>query len=136
MTKKLRKTHLYSWLLLIIIIPIILVFAVLGIKESAINDGPIESIKTAAMVTAVDNETFFIGIREVDALTTLEVVVKRPIKSPSATLYGSYKNKQQVIGQLNEKGIYSFELIQHFERILILDNIKTVELLNTELKWE
>ena len=136
MTKKLRKIQLYSWLLLIIIIPIILVFTVLGIKESAINDGPIESVKTSAMVASVDNETFFIGIKKVNALTTLEVIVKRSIKSPSATLYGTYKNKKQVIGQLNEKGRYSFELPAHFERLLILDNIKTVELLNTDLRWE
>ena len=88
------------------------------------------------MVASVDNETFFIGIKKVNALTTLEVIVKRPIKSPSATLYGTYKNKKQVIGQLNEKGMYRFELPEHFERILILDNIKTVELLNTELRWE
>lgn len=136
MTKKLRKAHLYTWLLLIIIIPIVLIFAVLGMKESAIEDGPIQNIETTAMVTSIDNETFFIGIKEVDTLKTLEVIVKRGIKSPSATVYGMQENSKQLIGQLNEKRVYSFELSTQFDRILILDNIKTVELLNTKLIWE
>ena len=136
MTRGLRITHRYIWLMLLISVPVLIVFAIKGIEEPIFIDADVNISPKISKIIALDDDRFFIGIDKRDSINSLEIIIKKPLKNSSATVYGNYDKDKTYIGKIDKKGMYKFELSNRFESITIYDGIKKVEILNQKLKWQ
>jgi hypothetical protein len=135
MTRGLRIAHKYIWLLLFIVVPVLIVFVVNGIEEPILMDADVNTSPGIANIISLDDDRFFIGIDKGDSISSLEIIVKKPLKSTSSSVFGIHKNHKTYIGNIDKKGVYEFQIYKNFERILIVDGIKEAEILNQKLKW-
>lgn len=109
MTSGLRKIHKYSWLIIAVVVPVLLFFA--------IKDLYIFSPKKEIPVTQNNTKKGAVSVSENELLKivvfsdAIEVVLKKTLKDPSSVLYSTDAegNKKEVIGQLSKAGVYSFE---------------------------
>ena len=135
MTSNLRKAHKLIWILLFLTIPVLMVFAVLEIKKPAINDGNLVLTEALLGQVVLDNEAFSISVQKVGETSQLHVIVKRPLKNPSAVIYGvsSEEKKEYFIGVIDKKGVYYFQLKGDLKGIRMYDAIKEQDIINIEL---
>jgi len=135
MTSSLRKAHKLIWILLFLTIPVVMVFAVLEIKKPAINDGNLVLAEALSGQTVLENETFSMSVQKAGKTNQLHVIVKRPLKNPSAVIYGvsSEEKKEYFLGVIDKKGVYSFEMKDSTQGIRIYDAIKEEDIINIEL---
>ena len=135
MTSNLRKAHKLIWILLFLTIPVLMVFAVLEIKKPAINDGNLLLTEARSGQIILDTETFSMSVQKVGETHQLQVIVKRPLKNPSAVIYGvsSEENKEYFIGVIDKKGVYNFQLKGDLKGIRMYDAIKEQDIINIEL---
>lgn len=136
MTRGLRIAHRYIWLMLLIGIPVLIVLAIKGIEEPIFIDADVNISPKISKIIALDDDLFFIGIDKRDSINSLEIIIKKPLKNSSATVYGNHDNDKTYIGKIDKKGMYKFEVSNRFESITIYDGIKKVEILNQKLKWQ
>ncbi|MDH7447762.1 hypothetical protein [Aquimarina sp. 2201CG14-23] len=135
MTSGLRKTHKIIWLLLIIVIPILLVLSVNSIKESLLIDGDVTVSETSGQRTVLDDESFLIGIKELETSNTLQLILKKPLKSASSLVYGVTPSNTdgKYLGTLDKKGVYTFKIDKSIKSIRVYDEIKKNNIVNIEL---
>jgi len=135
MTSNLRKAHKLIWIILFLTIPVVMVFAVLEIKKPAINDGDLLLAEAPAGQMVLDNETFSMSVQKTEESNQLHVILKRPLKNPSAVIYGisSEDKKEYFLGVIDKKGLYNFELRDGLKGIRIHDAIKEEDIINIEL---
>jgi len=135
MTSNLRKAHKLIWIILFLTIPVVLVFAVLEIKKPAINDGDLLLTEAPVGQMVLDNETFSMSVQKEGESNHLHVILKRPLKNPSAVIYGvsSEDKKEYFLGVIDKKGMYNFELRDGSKGIRIHDAIKEEDIINIEL---
>ncbi|MEM7085632.1 MAG: hypothetical protein AAF489_05590 [Bacteroidota bacterium] len=135
MTSDLRKAHKIIWMMLLLTVPVALVFAVLEIRTPVIHDNDLVLSEAPSGSIVLDNESFSMSINKVGEIHSLQVVVKRPLKSPSAVIYGttSEENREYFVGTIAEKGVYDFQLNDGTKGIRIYDAIKEKDIINTEL---
>ena len=131
MNSSLRKAHKYSWLLLLIIIPVIMFFSIKDLKI-------FESTNKADL-----NYNFSRGIPDRDFENDLikvafypkniEIILKTTLKNASTTVYDvdDIHNKQKIIGQITTAGVYTFEINNIPKNIMLYDDIKDVLITQT-----
>ena len=126
MTSGLRKAHKITWLLIAVVGTIFLFFA--------INELNFDSQKETQ--TTSTNESLSSNVAENDWIQMtlgagkLEVILKKSLKASSSVVYALSESGERgnAIGQVSEVGIYQFDLKAPVKGILILDEIKDVEL--------
>jgi len=131
MNSGLRKTHKYSWLLLLIIIPLIMFFSMKGLvlfestNETGINSNFSRSISDKDFENDLIKVAFY--------PKSIEIILKTTLKNASSTVYtvDDKNKKQKVIGQLTTAGIYTFEINDIPKNIMLYDNIKDVLITKT-----
>lgn len=135
MTSNLRKAHKLIWILLFLTIPVVMVFAVLEIKKPTINDGDLVLSETSSGRMVLDNENFSLSVQKDEEANNLQLILKRPLKNPSAVIYGvtSEEKKEYFIGVIDKKGFYNFQLKDSSKGIRIYDAIKEEDIINIEL---
>jgi len=135
MTSNLRKAHKLIWIILFLTIPVAMVFAVLEIKKPAINDGNLVLTEALSGQMVLDNEIFSMSVQKAGETNRLHVIVKRPMKNPSAVIYGvsSEDKKEYFLGVIDKKGMYNFELRDSTRGIRMYDAIKEQDIINIEL---
>jgi len=135
MTSNLRKAHKIIWMLLLITIPVVMVLAVLEIKKPAINDDDLVLSEARLGRLVSENESFSISVGKGGEIDNLQVILKRPLKNPSAVVYGasSEDKKEYFIGVINEKGLYNFQLNKSTKEVRIYDAIKKEDIINIKL---
>ncbi len=123
MTSALRKAHKYSWLLLILLIPLIMIFALKDVPLLSNNEAltTFESSKGNIIKTA-ENDLLKVSVRS----NSIEVILKRTIKNASSIIYNSDSkgNKNHIIGQISTVGIYTFNIETPPKSIVLYDNLK------------
>lgn len=128
MTSGQRKAHKVLWLLLVIIIPTIIVFAVkdLDIFNPVENEfADIESSKKKVLKSS-ENELIKVSLYE----NSIEIILKSALKNSSSVVYGLDDNekKGQLIGQISNVGIYSFKTSKQLKGIVVFDVLKETEI--------
>lgn len=131
MNSGLRKAHKYSWLLLLIIIPLIMFFSIkdLVLFESTNNRDISPNISKVIPDRNFENDLIKVAFYQ----KNIEIILKTTLKNASSTVYAVDDNlkKQKVIGQLTTAGIYTFEIIDIPKNILLYDDIKNVLITKT-----
>ncbi|WP_025667164.1 superantigen-like protein SSL4 [Aquimarina megaterium] len=136
MTSGLRKTHKIIWIVLIIIMPVLIVLSIKSIKEPLLTDGDLSLTPIlSGQRIVLDDDSFFIGIKEQNSLNALQIILKKPLKSASSLVYGVLpsKKKDTYLGVLDKKGVYMFEIDKQIRSIRIYDEIKKSDIVNIEL---
>ena len=123
MTSGLRKVHKYSWLLIVIIIPLIMIFALKNISSLSANDSvtTYESSKNIILKTA-ENDLIKVALLS----NSIEIILKKTLKNASSIVYISdlSGNKNQIIGQISTVGIYTFNIETSPKSIILYDELK------------
>ncbi|WP_106793291.1 hypothetical protein [Aquimarina sp. Aq78] len=135
MTSGLRKMHKIVWILLIIVMPVLIFLSIKSIKEPLLTDGDVSltPIRSGQRIV-LDDDSFFIGIKEQNSLNALQIILKRPLQSASSLIYGiSNHKKDTYLGTLDKKGVYTFEIDKKIRSIRIYDEIKKNDIINIEL---
>ncbi|WP_299443666.1 hypothetical protein [uncultured Aquimarina sp.] len=136
MTSGLRKTHKIIWILLLIAVPVLLMFSIHSIKEPLLTDSDVLiSEKVSGQRTVLENDTFYISIKEQNSSNALQVILKKPLKTASSILYGITPSNGDgnYLGTLSKKGIYQFEVDKSTKSIRIYDDIKKNNIINIAL---
>lgn len=139
MTSNLRKTHKVIWLLLVIVVPVALIFSVLGITASTLTDADLsKQINSAQQESILDNDQLFIGLNKQETPYSVQVILKKSLISPAPVAYAisSGSTEAYFLGALDKKGIYTFSIDQSVKSIRIYDELKKIELLTVELPWD
>ena len=131
MTSGLRKAHRYSWLILGVVVPVMIVFAIKDLNLDATNPG--KSVNTEFtkknFKSAFENELIKVAFTS----NSIELILKKTLKNASSVVYAVDKNGvKTVIGQLTTAGKYQFSVNQTPKNILIQDKIKGVLITQTD----
>lgn len=131
MNSQLRKVHKCSWLLLLIIIPLIMFFSMKNLVLSDSTNREDIKFKFSSSIPDRDFENELIKVAFYQK--TIEIILKTSLKNPSSTVYAVDNNnlKQDVLGQLTTAGIYSFKINDMPKNIVIYDDIKDVIITKT-----
>jgi hypothetical protein len=131
MNSGLRKVHKYSWLLLLIIIPLIMFFSMnnLVLFESTIKEDISPKFSKAISDRDFENDLIKVAFYP----NNIEIILKTTLKNASSTVYAVDDNhkKQKVIGQLTTAGIYTFDINDIPKNIMLYDDIKDVLITKT-----
>lgn len=125
MDANLRKRHKYSWLLLAIMLPILLI---LIIKDLDFNQP--ENISYEPNGSS-SNNMVDANLAKSDGAYILELNVKSPLKSASSVIYAldMKGEKGTKLGQINGVGSYTFPSEKEIQGIIIQDVLKNQEIL-------
>lgn len=128
MDANLRKRHKYSWLLLAIILPILLI---LIIKDLNFNQPENISYETNG---SSSNNMVDANLTKSDGAYILELNVKYPLKSASSVIYAldMKREKGTKLGQIKGVGSYTFPSEKEIQGIIIQDVLKNQEILKLE----
>ena len=136
MTSGLRKAHKYIWLLLAIIVPLVMIFAIkdLDIIHSKKNKNSHAVISKENALKVFENDIVKASVFE----SYMEIILKSTLKNPSSIVYEMDEkgNKSSVIGQLTTAGIYIFNISNLPKGIIISDNLKNVDITKFSFKWD
>ena len=127
MTSGLRKAHKYIWIVLAILIPIIIGFSVkdLSIFSAEEHLEIISTVNSKTILKTGENELLKVSVFEKDSMTSVEIILKTPLKHPSLGVFLAKNNERgHFIGQLNAVGIYNFEVTTIPKGIIVYDDIK------------
>lgn len=128
MTSGLRKAHKYIWLLLVIVVPTLIVFAIKNLEffPSENNAAATFSASKDTALTSKENAIIKVSVFE----NSIEIILKTTLKSASSIVYSldANGNKSKSIGQLTTAGIYTFKTDAMPKGILIIDELKNIEL--------
>jgi len=135
MTSGLRKAHKYIWLLLVVVVPVIMVFAIkdLDVFSSENNASQLnESKKTS--IKSFENDIIKADLYE----SHIEIILKSTLKNSSSVVYemNNEGNKSKVLGQLTSAGIYKFNVNSLPKGIIISDDLKKVDITKFSFKWD
>lgn len=117
MTADQRKAHKYIWLAIALLIPVILFFTVSGLTfPTTQNHVHLEQV----ILEKEGNE--------------IRLLLNEPFRSSSAVVYGltAEGKRGESLGQLNGAGNYTFKTIQSVKGILVMDEIKGLEIYKSE----
>nr|WP_321246149.1 hypothetical protein [uncultured Psychroserpens sp.] len=128
MTSGQRKAHKYIWLLLAIVIPVVMVFAIkdLNIFSSENSTSSTFEGSKKDSLKSFENDIIKASLFE----SHIEIILKSTLKNTSAVVYEMDKkgNKTIIIGQLTTAGIYNFNINNLPKGIIIYDDLKHVEI--------
>ena len=120
MIAKQRKTHLYVWLGIAVLLPVLMILAIKDLDFT-----------TTSAANAVQESPVTIELMG----QSLKLQLTTPLKSSSSVVYEMRADgsRGMVLGQLEGKGNYEFQVTQGTKGIYVMDMIKNVELLKIEL---
>lgn len=127
MTSGLRKAHRYVWIVLAILIPILIGFSIKDLSIFSTQDHiEIMSINDSKTILKTgENELLKVSIVEQDSMTSIEVILKKPLKHPSSSVFTTKNDEREhFIGQLYAVGIYNFKVTTIPKGIIVFDAIK------------
>ena len=128
MTSGQRKAHKYIWLLLAIIIPVIMIFAIKDLNVFSSENNTSSTLEGSKKVSlkSFENDIIKASLFE----SHVEIILKSTLKNTSAVVYEMDKkgNKTIIIGQLTTAGIYNFNINNLPKGIIIYDDLKHVEI--------
>lgn len=132
MNSGLRKAHKYTWLILLIIIPVIMFFSVKDLmiiastSNTDLNQNYLKSIPDSKFENDLIKVAFY--------PKSIVIILKTTLKNASSTVYavGDNHKKQKVIGQLTTAGIYTFEIKDIPNNIMLYDDIKNELITQTD----
>ncbi len=124
----LRKRHKYSWLLLAIILPILLI---LIIKDLDFNQP--ENISYEPNGSS-SNDMVAASLIKSKGTYILELNIKSPLRSATSVVYAldMKGEKGTKLGQINGAGSYTFPSEKEIQGIIIQDILKNQEILKLE----
>ncbi len=128
MTSGLRKTHLLIWLVLAMLLPVLLFFAVKNLavfQSNSAHNSPVE-ISEGNVLKVQENDMVKASLFK----NHIELILKSALQNPSSVVYAMDEkgNKLNVIGQLTAAGIYSFDINKLPKGIIITDTIKNEDI--------
>lgn len=127
MTSGLRKAHKYSWLILAIALPMVIILAVKDLDVFSQKKAVKATFKASkgTIVKTSENEILKASLIKNDHLFALEIILKKPLKQPSLVLESVNPNGvPAVIGQLSSVGMYTFKIDEATESIRLRDFLK------------
>jgi hypothetical protein len=139
MTSGLRKAHKIIWIVLTVVGVVLIVFSIKSVKQQLHTDGDI-AITTAsdAVHTIENNPQLYVSIEELANSNTLQIAIKKPLKSASTVVYAltPENNQGAFLGSIDKKGLYTFDIDKSIKKIQLYDGIKNNEIRNIDLSWE
>jgi hypothetical protein len=139
MTSGLRKAHKIIWIVLGLLGAVLIVLSINSVKQPFLTDSDASIATTTEGVhTIEDNAQFYMSIEEQANSNTLQIVLKRPLKSASTIVYTltSDLKKGTFLGTIDKKGLYAFDIDKSIKKIQLYDGIKNNEIRNIDLSWE
>ncbi len=121
MTRSLRKIHFFVWRFLLIAFPLGIFLALILRPDQTIESFSSSDFEINA--TTLNDSTQLIHIE-----------VKNPLRYPSCIVIGIDLDKQLVLGSVSKKGNYDFKTLPSINRIILVDKLKGVDILNFSLK--
>ncbi len=124
MNAKQRKVHFYTWLFLILAVPVLIFFAV---KDLSFN-----SFNQKSLTNSIPNSEYAVKTVENDLIKVfvyknkLAIEVKTTVKSASTLLYtiDTKENKDMLLGQITTPGSYNFSIEKLPAGIILYDTLK------------
>lgn len=116
--------------------PVLIVLSIKSIKEPLLTDDDLSLTPIlSGQRIVLDDDSFFIGVKEQNSLNALQIILKKPLKSASSLVYGVLpsEKKDTYLGVLDKKGVYMFEIDKQIRSIRIYDEIKKSDIVNIEL---
>lgn len=139
MTADHRKVHKIIWSVLAFIVPLLIIFSVLGIRKPVLTDADL-FIKSPLQKKhlVLENEIVTIFLEKQNTVNTLQIFIKRSLQSPASSVYAtSSKNSRDTyLGVVDKKGAYTFNIERSAKGIKIYDELKNEDLINIELPWD
>ena len=130
MTSALLKTHKFIWIVLVLIIPVILFFAIKDLSFFSSEENNIEfSVSDDEMIGSSENEFIkAVVLKDTSQIIRLNLILKSPLKNPTSVVYALNENDEKgvLIGQLTTTGNYSFTLASPLKGILVYDTLKDI----------
>jgi len=133
MIRKQRRVHWITWILIALLLPATVMFAVMSRHLPAHSgiDTQIGEQAKGEVVHEVDSDVLKVNIRAVDGVASqLEVVLKKPLKAASTLIYDE---KNQLLGSLGKRGVYRFSIERQPQVLKLKDGLKQGDLLQIEL---
>ena len=128
MTSGLRKAHKYIWLILAIVVPIIMVFAIKDLDFNSSERHKISQLEGSKekSINSFENDIVKASVYE----SHIEIILKLTLKNSSSIVYemDTKGNKSSVLGQLTTAGIYKFDINGLPKGIIISDDLKNVDI--------
>lgn len=139
MIRSQRKRHLYTWLLLAVLLPVGMVAAYSSLP--ALTE-PLEqnSPERGQELAAGSADGFRVSLRQMEDTRWLNVQVEKPIQSPAANVYiqGDAPGKGMLLGKLQAVGTYTFAVPDSEQELAlnleVYDGIKQTTLQTIILK--
>lgn len=135
MIVKLRKRHLYTWAILAVLLPVIIVLAYINIRSVQTDSFAPKTIDAYAEVVGKNQgEYTLVNLRSENTKHQLEVVILKPIQAANTMVHlTSGGGKKLVLGRLGSKGIYRFDLpastnVAGGVEVSLYDQIKETEI--------
>jgi len=118
-----RKRHRFIWVMIGVLLPLLVVLAVLRTPSFPYSEkAEIVAETSLPILKEIESDLFKINLRGTsDGAEELELLLKVPLKSPSAVVFD---DQQNVLGQIGASGVYSFPIRPANTAITIKDPIK------------
>lgn len=125
MIRPLRKYHFFIWRIIAVMLPVIFFLAIVFRPDS---------ISKYAQV----KDDFSFSVKKLtNSMARLTVELKNPLQVPSCLVYISLNSKDVLLGKVDQKGSYDFEIPATQESITVrlYDGIHKQEITRTELTF-
>jgi len=118
-----RKRHRWIWIIIGVVLPLLAVLAVLRTPSFPYSKtSEILTETSLPILKEIESDLFKINLRGAsDNVEELELLLKVPLKSPSAVVFD---DQQNVLGQIGARGVYRFPIRPANTAITIKDPIK------------
>lgn len=134
MIAKLRKRHVFTWVVLALLIPVLIVLAYTNVRKMPVQD--FSTVQAQALTELIGNTQgnyVLVNIRKQEAKHQVEAVILKPIQAANTMLQLKSGNKNIDLGRLGSKGIYRFDLPKNISvsgsmEVVVYDQIKKVEI--------
>ena len=130
MTSGLRKAHRYIWLILVILIPVMIFFAIKDLQFSDTNASQSFNTELTKKNAKPDFENEIIKVAFYP--NSIELILKKTLKNASCTVFAvDGKDVKTLVGQLTTSGKYQFNVKDIPKNIMIYDEIKDMLITKT-----
>jgi hypothetical protein len=126
MTSGLRKAHKIVWLLLAVGGVVFFSFTLSELPFASQKEAQVDVSGISISSYRVENEWVKLTLEA----NQIQVILKKSLKASSSVVYTLDENgeRAKAVGQVSAVGIYRFEVKEPIKGILIVDEIKDVEL--------
>ena len=99
MIRPLRRCHFFIWRILVVVFPILFCLAILLRPASTSEHDDINEVDFSFMLSTLTTD-----------MNRLTVELKNPLRVPSCIVYASYDSRELLLGKLDRKGSYHFDI--------------------------